>query len=117
MKRKLNFVLTLSVLLGFSYGLSNFNEVKAEERIIIANPSYGLGYSINLAKDECIDIDRLNNSVLSIGSLNITNTTLNTTSSTIKHSNDFNDLLIPICSITSSDSRIPAVSIRFNVKP
>lgn len=96
MKRKLNFVLTLSVLLGFSYGLSNFNEVKAEERIIIANPSYGLGYSINLAKDECIDIDRLNNSVLSIGSLNITNTTLNTTSSTIKHSNDFNDLVVQI---------------------
>ena len=28
------------------------NEVKAEERIIIANPSYGLGYSINLAKDD-----------------------------------------------------------------
>ena len=93
MKKKLNFILTLSVLFGFSYGLSNFNEVKAEERIIIANPSYGLGYSINLAKDECIDIDKLNNSVLSIGSLNITNTTLNTTSSTVKHSNDFNDLV------------------------
>lgn len=93
MKKKLNFILTLSVLLGFSYGLSNFNGVKAEERIIIANPSYGLGYSINLAKDECIDIDKLNNSVLSIGSLSTTNTTLNTTSSTIKHSNDFNDLV------------------------
>ena len=31
MQKKLNFILTLSVLSGFSYGLSNFNEVKAEE--------------------------------------------------------------------------------------
>lgn len=93
MKKKLNFILTLSILLGFSYGLTNYEEVKADERIIILNPSYGLGYSVNLAKDECIDIDKLNNSVLSIGSLSTTNTTLNTTSSTIKHSNDFNDLV------------------------
>lgn len=93
MKKKLNFILTLSILLGFSYGLTSYEEVKADERIIILNPSYGLGYSVNLAKDECIDIDKLNNSVLSIGSLSTTNTTLNTTSSTIKHSNDFNDLV------------------------
>ena len=93
MKKKLNFILTLSILFGFSYGLTNYEEVKADERIIILNPSYGLGYSVNLAKDECIDIDKLNNSVLSIGSLSTTNTTLNTTSSTIKHSNDFNDLV------------------------
>ena len=93
MKKKLNFILTLSILLGFSYGLTNYEEVKADERIIILNPSYGLGYSVNLAKDECVDIDKLNNSVLSIGSLSTTNTTLNTTSSSIKHSNDFNDLV------------------------
>ena len=59
MKKKLNFILTLSILLGFSYGLTNYEEVKADERIIILNPSYGLGYSVNLAKDECIDIDKL----------------------------------------------------------
>ena len=93
MKKKVCFALTLSFLLGFSYGLTNIKEVKAEERIIIMNPSYGLGYSVNLAKDECLDIDSINNSVLDVSSLSTTNTTINTSSTVIKHSNDFNDLV------------------------
>ena len=93
MKKKIILSLTMFMILGISNGLSNINEVKAvDERIIIMNPSYGLGYSVNLAKDECIDIDKLNNNVLNPASLTQTSTTLNTSSTVVKHSNDFNDL-------------------------
>ena len=104
MKKKLYFVLTMSILLGFSQGITNFKQVEAEERIVILNPSYGLGYSVNLAKDECIDIDKLNDSVLSTTSFNTTSTSLNTISSTIKHSNDFNDLVNQIDNYYALDS-------------
>ena len=94
MKKKFILGLTMLMILGISNGLTNIKEVKAnDERIIIMNPSYGLGYSVNLAKDECIDIDKLNNNVLNPASLSTTSTTLNTSSTVIKHSNDFNDLV------------------------
>ena len=94
MQNKFIIGLTMLMILGVSNGLSNIKEVKAnDERIIIMNPSYGLGYSVNLAKDECIDIDKLNNNVLNPASLSQTSTTLNTSSTVIKHSNDFNDLV------------------------
>ena len=42
---------------------------------------------------KAVDIDKLNNNVLNPASLSQTSTTLNTSSTVIKHSNDFNDLV------------------------